>query len=189
MKLTNQIKAYYPINDQEINDQRIMLDWLEQNPNNALLRSNEIAHFTASAIIMNQSFTKVCMVYHNIYQTYCWVGGHHDGDEDAIAVALKEASEETGITNFQLFEEGLSSIEILPVFAHYKKGKYISGHLHMNTSILLVADEEELLQVKEDENSDVKWIKVEQLEQYSNEPELIVIYKKLIQRTIERNKR
>lgn len=186
MKIINQIYDFKARTDQEINDKKIMLEWLENYHENALTRQNEVAHFTSSAIILNPSLDKVCLVYHNIYQTYCWVGGHNDGDEDAIAVALKEAKEETGIETFKVLGEGLASLEIVPVYAHYKRGSMVSSHLHFNTSILLIAQESESLKIKADENSDVKWIDITEIENYSNEKELIAIYHKLIQRAQER---
>lgn len=186
MKLINQINDFDAKTDQEKSDKKIMLDWLVQYHDNALTRENQVAHFTSSAIILNPQLTKICMVYHNIYQTYCWVGGHNDGNEDAIEVAIKEAKEETGIRCFQVLSEGLASLEIIPVYAHYKKGSMVSSHLHMNTSILLIAEESESLCVKADENSDVKWIPITEIEQYSNEKELIEIYQKLIHRAQER---
>lgn len=49
------------------------------------------------------------------------------------------------------------SLEVLAVDGHFKKGEYISSHLHLNVTYLLESDEEETLYKKEDENSSVKW--------------------------------
>ena len=40
---------------------------------------------------MNKDKTKVLMIYHNIYNSWSWTGGHADGDEDLLYVAIKEA--------------------------------------------------------------------------------------------------
>ena len=37
------------------------------------------------------------MVYHNIYDSWSWLGGHADGETDLLAVALREVKEETGL--------------------------------------------------------------------------------------------
>ena len=34
------------------------------------------------------------MVYHNIYNSWSWLGGHADGETDLLAVALREVKEE-----------------------------------------------------------------------------------------------
>ena len=34
------------------------------------------------------------MIYHNIYNSWAWTGGHADGNENLVEVALKEAEEQ-----------------------------------------------------------------------------------------------
>ena len=48
--------------------------------NDVLTRNNKMCHFTASSWIINKDKTKVLMVYHNIYKSWSWTGGHADGD-------------------------------------------------------------------------------------------------------------
>ena len=95
-----------------------------------LVRENEIAHMTSSGFIVNKDRTKVLMIHHNIYNSWGWTGGHADGDSDLIAVAIKEAKEETGIKNANPITNDICSIDILPVNSHIKKGKYVASHLH-----------------------------------------------------------
>ena len=54
-----------------------------------LVRDNEIAHITSSGFIVNKLRTKVLMIHHNIYNSWGWTGGHADGDEDLLYVAMK----------------------------------------------------------------------------------------------------
>lgn len=131
---------------------------------------------------MNTTMDKVLMVHHNIYNTWAWTGGHADGDSDLLYVALKEAKEETGVDNIKPLSEEIVSIDILPVYGHIKKGKYISAHLHLSIAYVLIADENEELTMKEDENSGVRWIPVDKISDFSNEPYLIEIYNKIIQK-------
>ena len=65
------------------------------------------------------------MIYHNIYDSWAWMGGHADGEEDLFKVAEREAKEESGITDIKAISEEIASIEILPVSGHEKKGKYV----------------------------------------------------------------
>ena len=82
------------------------------------------------------------MIYHNIYDSWAWTGGHCDGDSDVLHVALKEAEEETGINNLKLLSDGIYGIQILTVDSHIKNEKFISSHLHLDCCFLFEANEE-----------------------------------------------
>lgn len=179
MNWIEQIKEYKPYNEQEKKDKEIILYSID-TLDNILTRDNEIAHITSSAFVVNKTKDKVLMIHHNIYNSWSWTGGHADGEEDLLGVAIREVKEETGIDNVHPVIEDIFSLDILPVLGHMKRGKYVSAHLHLSVAYLLEGDENELLIVKADENSDVKWIPIEEVNAYSNEPHMIKLYNKLI---------
>lgn len=182
MNFREAIFAYKPSNEQEKSDRKIILHYIENFHEDILTRENEIAHMTSSGLILNQSLDKILMIHHNIYNTWTWTGGHADGDGDMLRVAIKEAKEETGISNIFPLTNDLASIDIIPVYGHMKRGRYVSSHLHLNTSYILIADEKEKPIINKEETSDVGWVKVNRLDQYSNEPYLIEIYNKIIEK-------
>lgn len=184
MMLKDQIQAYSPYNEQEANDKRIMLQYIDQN-DDVLTRNNEIAHFTASAWVLNPSENKILMIYHNIYQSWSWTGGHADGEEDLLSVAIREVQEETGIQHVVPVTDDIFSLEIITVDGHMKKGKYVSSHLHLNVTYLLKAAEDETLVAKPDENSGVKWMDIDEAVSASNEPWMQEIYQKLNRKLID----
>ena len=146
-----------------------------------LSRENHTAHFTASIWTVNPARTKTLMVYHKIYDSWSWIGGHADGAEDLRAVALRELQEETGVRHAILVRPDIFSLEILTVDGHLKKGNYISSHLHLNITFLAEADENETLVVNENENQAVQWWSFEEALQVSTEPWFVTwIYQKLI---------
>ena len=171
------IKNYIAYNEEEAQDKKIALLSIDQF-DNLLTRENPLIHVTSSGYILNKDRTKVLMVHHNIYKTWCWTGGHADGDEDLLHVAIKEAKEETGVENVRAVTPEILSLDILEVIGHFKRGKYVSAHLHLSLAYLLEADEAEELKVKEDENSGVKWLPINEINKYSNEPNMIKLYKK-----------
>ena len=179
MSLLEQLKAYAPYNEQEANDKAVMIKLLEKE-RDIFTRENEVAHFTASSWLVNKEHTKVLMIYHNIYHSWSWTGGHADGDTDLLAVAMREAMEETGVKTITPVSKDLFSIEILTVDGHIKRGKYVPSHLHLNVTYLLEADEAEVLHIKQDENSGVAWFTLEEALEKCSEPWMIEwIYKKL----------
>ena len=170
-ELLNQIEYYTPFNEQEETDKQLILNWIRNNTN-AFSRENTVAHMTASA-----------WVYHNIYNSWSWLGGHADGETDLLAVALREVKEEAGISHVSPVSEEIFSLESLTVDGHVKKGKYVSSHLHLNVTYLLEADSEEAVSIKADENSGVAWFSPEEALKKSTEPWFVEhVYSKLIEK-------
>lgn len=182
MEYIKKIKSYIPVNEQEEKDKEIILDFIEKNEN-VLTRENEVAHITSSGFIVNKNRDKMLMIHHNIYNSWGWTGGHADGDSDLLEVAIKEAKEETGIENVVPATDEISCIDILPVKAHVKKGKYVAPHLHLSLAYVLVADESEELKIKADENSGVAWVDIEKVLERTNEEHMKYVYQKLINKS------
>ena len=174
-KLYQQIKEYIPYNQQEEADKQLMLEFMERNPD-CLYRENKTAHFASTAWVVNKQHTKVLMVYHNIYKSWAWSGGHADGDSDLLAVARREIAEETGVTDMKLLCDGIFNINVLTVERHIKKGKPVASHLHLDVEYLFEADDSQLLKVKEDENSAVGWIAIEDIDTAVTEEKMKPVY-------------
>lgn len=179
MSICEDIENYIPYNEQETADKAVILDFIKKNED-AFMRSNKLAHMTASSWIVNRDRTKTVMVYHKIYDSWSWTGGHADGEEDLLAVALRECREETGIKNVCPVSDQIFSLEVLTVDGHVKRGEYVPSHLHMNVTYLLEADDTQPLSVCEDENSDVRWFTLDGALNASTEPWFVKrIYSKL----------
>lgn len=181
MNWVEEIKNYNPYDEQEKRDKEIILETID-NFKNILTRENGLAHMTSSAFVLNKTRDKVLMIYHNIYDSWGWTGGHADGEDDLLRVAIKETREETGVKNVEPVVKDIISIDIIPVLGHIKKGKYVSAHLHLNVTYLLQGDETETLVIKEDENSGVKWIALEEISNHCSEPYIEEIYNKIIRK-------
>jgi ADP-ribose pyrophosphatase YjhB (NUDIX family) len=177
--LFESIKNYSPYNEQEEKDKEVILYCTEIFAD-VLTRNNPVAHFTSSAFVVNRAKDKVLMVHHNIYNSWSWVGGHADGEEDLLAVALQELKEETGVKNVHPVSSDIFSLDVLTVLGHTKRGNYVSPHLHLSVAYLIEADENDRLIVKADENSGVKWLPFEEINLYSSEPHMHRVYEKLI---------
>lgn len=178
------IKNYTPYNEQETKDKELILKSISQF-DNILTRDNELFHMTSSAFVINKNRDKILMVHHNIYNSWAWTGGHADGEEDLLQVAIKEAREETGVKEIEPIISEIFALDIMPVQAHIKRGKFVAAHLHLNAAYLLKGDENEALVVKIDENTGVKWIPINEVNFYSNEPHMHKIYNKIIGKMLD----
>ena len=177
-KLYNQILNYKPYDEKEALDKEVMLSFISSNED-VLTRENKIAHMTASAWIVNKNRDKILMIYHNIYDSWAWVGGHADGDEDLLHVINKEIEEETGIKSAKLIDDKIYGLNIVTVDDHMKRGKLVNSNLHMDIEYLFEADENEELIIKPDENSGVKWVPINEVTNYTTEEKMKAIYKRL----------
>ncbi|MCO7137467.1 NUDIX hydrolase [[Clostridium] leptum] len=180
--IKEEIVGFEPFGRQEEVDRVRLIRMLDLFHGDVLTRENDVAHMTSSAMVFSPKMDKVLMAYHNIYQSWAWLGGHVDGEKDFLQVAEREAREESGIQNLIPMSPHAVALDILPVLQHYKRGQYVGAHLHLNVTYAFWASEEENLAVRPEENSAVGWIPLCQLEQKVTEPDMIPIYQKIIQR-------
>ena len=181
MELLQILERYAPFNEQEARDRAVLMGLLRTGQD-LWTRENEAAHLTASAWVVNGDRERVLMAYHNIYDSWSWLGGHADGERDLLAVAMREVREESGLARVAPVSEALFSLEILTVDGHEKRGEYVPSHIHMNVTYLLAA-EDDALREKPDENSGVAWFTPEEALAASTEPWMVQrVYRKLADR-------
>ncbi len=125
-------------------------------------------HITGSAWIVNEDRSKVLLVHHAKLHRWLQPGGHADGEENVMNVAIREAEEETGVTGFSVLHEGIFDMDIHVIPAR----KEIPEHLHYDLRFLLEADDTIPLLISEESN-DVQWINVKELAAFNDEPSLL----------------
>src|SRR3979490_420970 len=90
------LHEYNPADPEELIDKNKMIAFVEDNPQ-CFERSLEIGHITASAWLIDKTGSHALLTHHKKLNRWLQLGGHCDGDPDVIAVAIKEAQEESGI--------------------------------------------------------------------------------------------
>lgn len=190
MRYIEQLRDFQPGNPREAADRQAILAYAERDPERTLTREDDMAHITSSGFIMNPALDKVLFAHHNILKKWAWSGGHADGDGDLSAVALREAREETGLLRVRLLFSEIASVDILTVPPHWKNGAYVHAHLHLSVSFLLIAEEDEALHVKPDENSGVCWFPVDYIsEENFSENDMYLYHKHLKKAEAYKSKR
>lgn len=181
-KIIEIIDRFQPLCEQEKKDKELILSAVKKQGSSILSRESELFHITVSGFTVNKEKSKTLMVFHNIYNSWSWIGGHADGERNFLEVALREAREETGIEHIFPADQNIISLDILTTKGHWKKGSYVAPHLHMNLTYLLIGDETDKIRKKEDENKAVGWILREEVEKKVTEPEMNLVYKKIWER-------
>ena len=94
-------------------------------------------------------------------------------------MALREVREETGLTRLRPVREAPVSLETIGVQPHFRRGKFVPAHLHLNLTYLIEADDSEPVRAKPDENSGVRWMTPGEAVASSTEECMRVVYEKL----------
>jgi A/G-specific adenine glycosylase len=178
-----QLQQYQPQDATEQTAKTEILQAVSQYGTAVLERTSPSGgHICCSGMILDASMKNVLLVYHNIYQSFSWTGGHADGDDDFLAVAIREAQEETSLQQVQPLCSAILSLDVLPVKAHEKRGVPVAAHKHYCVSFGLLADPRQPIHNKPDENSAVAWKPISELHTLCNEPHMLPVYEKLIAR-------
>lgn len=152
INLIQLLNHYCPTSPEEIQFKKLMLSFIDAHAD-CFERSLEIGHITASAWLLNNDMNHVLLMHHAKLHTWVQLGGHCDGNPDVLAVALKEAQEESGIEHIVPVNCSIFDIDIhrIPARAHEKE------HDHYDVRFLLkVASDEQPQQ--NSESNELRWI-------------------------------
>lgn len=178
--ISEQIKNYNPFNEQEKRDKEQIL-FLLSKFEDVLTRKNTICHFSSSAFVVNKERTKMLAVNHKIYNSWVYPGGHADGENNLLSVALREVEEETGL-KATVLNNNIFSLQTIAVNSHIKNNKYISSHLHLDVIYLMEADDKSPLVYRKNESNGAKWISFENATGEGINYYIKPIHKKLIEK-------
>lgn len=152
MELRNKLLNYNSSYSEEAESKIKMLEFLN-NYKNPFSRELAIGHFTASTFLLNSDKTKFLLMHHSKLNKWIQLGGHCDGDSNVLAVAIKEAKEESGIEEIEPI-----STEIYDIDIHYIPERYEElAHYHYDVRFLLkTIDNDDF--IKNDEANELKWV-------------------------------
>ncbi len=140
----------------------------------AFLRTHLPGHITGSSFIVSEDRTKTLLVHHAKLNRWLQPGGHADGEADVANVARREANEETGVMNLMLHSGEIYDLDIHLI----PQRKDFPVHDHYDIRFLFTASEADPLVVSE-ESHDVRWVRLDELEKFNDEPSLLRLRDKL----------
>ena len=125
-------------------------------------RDNLIGHVTGSAWLVCSSYNRVLLTHHKKLNRWLQLGGHSDGEADSLKVALREASEESGL-HVTVLDSSIFDLDIHEIPAR----KHEAAHLHFDVRFVLQATDVNF--VVSPESHDLRWVNIEDIEKYTKE--------------------
>ena len=147
---------------------KTMLSFIETE-NNHFSRTNHHGHFTGSAWVVNPGKTKILMTHHKKLGKWLQLGGHADGEDDLLLVALREAKEESGMNDIINLNDEIFDIDIHEVPARGSE----SNHLHYDIRFLFEAYPNKEPIIVSHESNDVSWIPLDKIEEFNSEKSIL----------------
>jgi len=175
MKILEQLIKNY---SQAYPEEKAPLDMLKflDHETGYFSRNSYNGHFTGSAWIVSPDKSSILMTHHKKLGKWIQLGGHADGENDLLKVALREAKEESGIQQFKVLSEKIFDLDIHAIPQH----NYEPGHLHYDIRFLIEADPTGEAVIISDESHDVTWIPLEDVAKINPEVSIQRMIKKTI---------
>ncbi len=133
-------------------------------------------HITGSAWVVDPDGADVLLTHHRKLDIWVQLGGHSDGDPDTVAVARREAEEESGLAVRLLVPE-IFDLDIHAIPARRDDPE----HLHFDVRYVFVAEAGRDYTVS-DESHDLAWVPVDRIDHYTREESMLRMARKWTRR-------
>lgn len=138
-------------------------------------RSCRTGHITGSAWIVDTTGDRVLLAHHRKLGIWLQPGGHNDGDADTLAVALREAREESGL-EVRVLDESIFDLDVHPIPARRRE----PPHHHYDVRFLFRA-EHDRYRVSEESNA-LAWVPAEGVGALTNRESVLRMARKWLSR-------
>lgn len=169
------LQRHQPTDTTEQECKKQMLEFVTEHAN-CFERSLEQGHITASAWLVNKDDSQALLMHHAKLDAWFQLGGHCDGDPNVLAVAIKEAQEESGINNIVPAQQAIFDIDIHLIPAY----KDIPAHYHYDVRFLLrVVSDEQVIQ--NSESKELRWVAKDRQALPTDSPSVVRMFTKWAQ--------
>ena len=160
-QILRMLDAHQPAEAKEAGDIELIKRLIADHPN--IMNQNcEVAHITASALIVDASSRRVLLHFHKRLRRWLQVGGHADFETDIAQVALREAREETGLPDLSFYpaNDKIAPIDY-DVHSIPQHGD-LPQHLHLDFRYLLLTRKPNALAPAAGESTRFRWLRFDE---------------------------
>ena len=167
-RLAALLEHYRPQGEAETADLRRVRNLAEANDD--LWRRDLPLHVTASALIVHPPSGRVLLRWHQRQRAWLQVGGHGDpGETDPLAIARREAAEETGLADLVPWPDArLRHVVIVDVPA----GKGEPAHEHADLRYFMATQAPETARA-ENQDAPLRWLFLTEAREATSEANLL----------------
>ena len=126
-------------------------------------RTTAPGHLTGSALVVDHAGERMVVLLHTKLRRWLQPGGHADGDHELAGVALREATEETGIEGLRVLVPAID-LDVHEV----DHGDALGNHLHLDLRFVVVAPSDAVI-VGNHESTDLRWVDLDELAALADE--------------------
>jgi 8-oxo-dGTP pyrophosphatase MutT (NUDIX family) len=161
------LTAHQPYDETEREMLARMRNFVQRNPD-CFSPSLASGHITGGAWILDRTRRYALLTHHRKLDKWLQLGGHADGETDALAIALREAREESGLTTIRPVSHTIFDVDVHPIPARGVQ----PAHCHYDIRFLMEADRSEALQVSS-ESKALAWVEIAAISRYSTEASMV----------------
>ena len=171
--LIQHLEQYNPDNSNELDFKKQMLLLLEEHGYFSFSRENTSGHFTASAWIIDSTYSHVLLLHHQKLDKWLQPGGHADGETALEKVALKEAEEETGVLKLQFLSDTIFDLDIHTI----PERKNEAEHLHYDVRFAFLCKDKEAVTINH-ESKAFKWVPLKDIQVFTQNESILRMARK-----------
>ena len=135
-------------------------------------RETTEGHITGSAWVVTMDGSQTLLTHHRKLNKWLQLGGHADGDNNVVRVALKEAQEESGISDLSILTNEIFDLDIHPI----PEREDIAEHLHYDVRYVVRAAHTN--HIVSGESHDLAWVSILTLDTYTTEESMLRMARK-----------
>jgi 8-oxo-dGTP pyrophosphatase MutT (NUDIX family) len=160
------LERYRPLDAADRVQAHRLADFIRREPA-CFDRTCPEGHVTGSAWLVDPSGCRVLLTHHRKLGLWLQLGGHADGNPDVLAVAIREAAEESGLSPIEPVVEGIFDVDIHPIPA--RPGE--PAHLHYDVRFAFRAGRTDFRVGPE--SHDLAWVDIDRLAERTQEPSML----------------